>query len=103
MRMIVEMKSFHLDCQYFAKVGEQLSKIIFGNDDSLYLHWKEKQDNFDSWIKNDGEKWSRKKYFKIPRWPSELLRPSAKKICLERQNWPGRLAGISEGHCRISK
>ena len=55
MRMIVEMKSFHLDCQYFAKVGEQLSKIIFGNDDSLYLHWKEKQDNFDSWIKNDGE------------------------------------------------
>ena len=79
MRMIVEMKSFHLDCQYFAKVGEQLSKIIFGNDDSLYLHWKEKQDNFDSWIKNDGEKWSRKKYFKIPRWPSELLLPSAKK------------------------
>ena len=65
MRMIVEMKSFHLDCQYFAKVGEQLSKIIFGNDDSLYLHWKEKQDNFDSWIKNDGEKWSRKNILKF--------------------------------------
>ena len=24
------------------------------------------------WLKNDGEKWSRKKCFKIPRWPSEL-------------------------------
>ena len=31
------------------------------------------------WLKNDGEKWSRKKYFKIPRRPSELLLPSAKK------------------------
>ena len=51
MRRIVEMKSFHLDCEYFAKVGEQLSKIIFGNDDSLYLDWKEKQNNFDSCVK----------------------------------------------------
>ena len=24
------------------------------------------------WIKNDGEKWSRKNYFEIPRWPSEI-------------------------------
>ena len=31
------------------------------------------------WLKNDGEKWSTKNYFKIPRWPSELLLPSAKK------------------------
>ena len=31
------------------------------------------------WLKNDGEKWSRKNYFEIPRWPSELLLPSAKK------------------------
>ena len=31
------------------------------------------------WVKNDGEKWSRKNYFKIQRWPSELLLPSAKK------------------------
>ena len=30
------------------------------------------------WLKNDGEKWSRKNYFKIPRWPSVLLLPSAK-------------------------
>ena len=30
-------------------------------------------------LKNDGEKWSRKNYFKIPQWPSELLLPSAKK------------------------
>ena len=51
MRMTVEMKSFHLDCEYFAKIGEQLSKIIFGNDDSLYLDWKDKQINFDSWMK----------------------------------------------------
>ena len=26
-----------------------------------------------------------------------------KKICPERLNWPGRLAGISEGHRGISK
>jgi hypothetical protein len=26
-----------------------------------------------------------------------------KKICPKRQNWPGRLAGISEGHRGISK
>ena len=51
MRMTVEMKTFHLDGEYFAKVGEQMSKIIFGNDDSLYLDWKEKQNNFDSWVK----------------------------------------------------
>ena len=24
------------------------------------------------WLKNDGEKWSRKNYFEIPRWPSEI-------------------------------
>ena len=51
MRMNIEMKSFHLECEYFAKVGEQMSKIIFGNDDSLYLDWKEKLNNFDSWVK----------------------------------------------------
>ena len=42
-------------------------------------------------------------YFEIHRAPSELLLPSAKKICPERLNWPGRLAGISEGARRISK
>jgi hypothetical protein len=26
-----------------------------------------------------------------------------KKICPERLNWPGRLAGVSEGHRGISK
>jgi hypothetical protein len=24
------------------------------------------------WLKNDGEKWPRKKYFEIPRWPSKI-------------------------------
>jgi hypothetical protein len=24
------------------------------------------------WLKNDGEKWSRKNYFEISRWPSEI-------------------------------
>jgi hypothetical protein len=24
------------------------------------------------WLKNDGEKWSRKNYIEIPRWPSEI-------------------------------
>ena len=40
---------------------------------------------------------SRILYFEIHQAPSELLLPSAKKICPERLNWPGRLAGISEG------
>ena len=35
--------------------------------------------------------------FEILRAPSELLLPSAKKVWPERLNWPGRLAGISEG------
>jgi len=35
--------------------------------------------------------------------PSELLLPSAKKICPERLNWPGKLEGISQGVGRISK
>ena len=51
MGMTIEMKSFSLDCENFAKVGEQFSKIIFGNDDILYLDWKEKQENFDIWVK----------------------------------------------------
>ena len=42
------------------------------------------------WLKNDGEKWSRKKYFKIQWWPSELLLPSAKKSA--QKGWIG-LAG----------
>ena len=50
MRMTSEMKTFELDCENFAKVGEQLSKIIFGNDDILYLDWKEKQDSFNHWV-----------------------------------------------------
>ena len=37
--------------------------------------------------------WSRIFYFEIQRAPSELLLPSATKICPERLNWPGRLAG----------
>ena len=41
-------------------------------------------------------------YFEILLAPSELLLPSA-KVCPERLNWPGRLAGISEGASRISK
>jgi hypothetical protein len=36
-------------------------------------------------------------YFEILLAPSELLMPSAKKNCPERLNWPGRLAGNSEG------
>ena len=48
--MTSEMKNFKLDCENFVKVGEQLSKIIFGNDDILYLDWKEKQDSFNHWV-----------------------------------------------------
>ena len=42
-------------------------------------------------------------YFEIHRASSESLLPSAKKNCPERLNWPGRLAGISEGARGISK
>ena len=42
-------------------------------------------------------------YFEIHQAPSELLLPSAKKICPERLDWPSRLAGISEGAQWISK
>ena len=42
-------------------------------------------------------------YFEIHQAPSELLLPSAKKICPERLNWPGRLAGICEGTLWIIK
>ena len=47
-------------------------------------------------LENDGKKWSRI-YFEIDRAPSELLLPNAKFICPEWPNWPGSLAGISEG------
>jgi hypothetical protein len=50
-------------------------------------------------LKNDGEKWSRKNYFEIQR----VAAAQCKKICPERLHWPGRLAGISEGHLGISK
>ena len=36
-------------------------------------------------------------YFEIHQAPSELLMPSAKKICPERLNWPARLAGSLKG------
>jgi hypothetical protein len=32
-----------------------------------------------------------------------VVAAQCKKICPERLNWPGRLAGISEGYRRISK
>ena len=35
------------------------------------------------WLKNDGKKWSRKKYFKIPQWPTKLPLPRAKKSAQE--------------------
>ena len=44
-------------------------------------------------LKNDGKKWPRI-YFEIVQ---------CKQICPERLNWPGRLAGISEGARGISK
>ena len=42
-------------------------------------------------------------YFEILQAPSQLLLPIAKRSCPESLNWPGRLAGISEGASRISK
>ena len=48
-------------------------------------------------LKNDGEKWSIFFYFEIHRAPFRVAAAQCKKICPERLNWPGRLAGISEG------
>ena len=41
--------------------------------------------------------------FEIPRAPSESLLPSAEKSTQKGLNWPGWLAGISEGARGISK
>ena len=35
--------------------------------------------------------------------PFRVAASQCKEICPERLNWPGRLAGISEGHRGISK
>ena len=57
-----------------------------------------------------GEKWSRIFYFEIllasrasRASPFRVAAAHCKKICTERLNWPGRLAGISEGASRILK
>ena len=43
------------------------------------------------WLKNVGEKWSRKKYFEIPRAPSELLLPRKAELAWQvcRYLWRG--------------
>ena len=40
------------------------------------------------WIKNDGEKWSRKIILKFHDGPQTCCCPVQKKICPERLNWP---------------
>ena len=56
------------------------------------------------WLKSGGEKGSRKNYFKIPRWPSELLLPSAKKSA--QKGWifsrPLFTIILSQKWCQIS-
>ena len=55
-------------------------------------------------VKNDGEKWSRKKYFLNSSCPFRVADAQCIKICPEGLNWPGWLAGtISEGARGISK
>ena len=39
----------------------------------------------------------------MPNWGCRVAAAQCKKICPERLNLPGRLAGISEGHRGISK
>ena len=51
-------------------------------------------------LKNDDEKWSRIFYSTSP---FRVAAAQLKKICPERLNWPGRLAGISERAHGISK
>ena len=45
---------------------------------------------------------SGKEYFEIHQPPSELLLPSAKKICPEKLNWPDRLAGSITERSRVN-
>jgi len=42
-----EMKEFEMDCANFARVGEQLSKVVYG---SAYEGWTERKHNVDEWI-----------------------------------------------------
>ena len=55
------------------------------------------------WLKNDDEKWSRKKLSWNSTMAFRVAAAQYKKICLERLNWPGRLTSISEGHRETSK
>ena len=47
-------------------------------------------------MKNDGETWSRISYFEIQLAP-RVAAAQCKRICPERLNRPGRIAGLSEG------
>ena len=42
-------------------------------------------------------------FFEIPQAPDKVAAAQCKKICTVGLNWPGRLAGISEGARSISK
>ena len=44
-----ELNEFKMDCANFARVGEQLSKVVYG---SSYNGWTERKLNLDTWIQN---------------------------------------------------
>ena len=50
------------------------------------------------WLKNDDEKWSRKKYFEIPRWPSEIPANLPGQFSLSGQIFLHWAAATLKGH-----
>ena len=42
-----EMNEFEMDCANFARVGEQLSKVVYGSN---YNGWTDRKHNIDEWI-----------------------------------------------------
>jgi hypothetical protein len=55
------------------------------------------------WLKNDGEKWPRKKYFEIPRAPSEIPANLPGQFSLSGQIFFALGSRNSEGAHGISK
>ena len=40
-------REFKEECEKFAKIGEHVTKTVYGIKDLIYLGWKEKQSYFD--------------------------------------------------------
>ena len=46
------MAEFETECELFSYHGEEMSRIVFGNN-PIGKEWKERKNNFENWIKED--------------------------------------------------